>query len=102
MIVWLVYCHAGCSVHDVVDAVGLDLVDLFPPRERRGDRVGARPERHPIPADDVLRCLAREATYLLICAGDLLRGEAMTAAEADRLALAASRIRAGMTAGGIA
>lgn len=26
----LVHCHAGCAVHDVVSALGLDLADLFP------------------------------------------------------------------------
>ena len=29
----LVHCFAGCSAHEIVSAVGLDLSDLFPPRE---------------------------------------------------------------------
>ena len=32
----LIHCFAGCSVHDVVGAVGLDIADLFPPRESDG------------------------------------------------------------------
>ena len=32
----LVRCFAGCSVDEVVGAVGLDLADLFPPRESHG------------------------------------------------------------------
>ena len=47
----LVHCFAGCSVPEIVQAVGLELSDLFPPR-LNGDH--ARPERRPFPAADVL------------------------------------------------
>lgn len=30
----LVYCHAGCTVAEVATALGLRMVDLFPPRQR--------------------------------------------------------------------
>lgn len=29
----LVHCHAGCPVHEVVDALGMELADLFPARQ---------------------------------------------------------------------
>jgi hypothetical protein len=28
----LLKCHAGCSINEVVDAIGLEIRDLFPPR----------------------------------------------------------------------
>jgi putative DNA primase/helicase len=31
----LLYCHAGCSIDDIVDALDLTLADLFPGSPRR-------------------------------------------------------------------
>ncbi len=30
----LIYCYAGCSVHEVCAAVQIDVADLFPPTDR--------------------------------------------------------------------
>lgn len=32
----LFHCHAGCSVDEIMDALGIDLSDLFPPRTDDG------------------------------------------------------------------
>lgn len=40
----LIHCHAGCYVNEVVDAVGLNITDLFPPRQDRGKPVRRRPD----------------------------------------------------------
>ena len=50
----LVHCFAGCTVHEVVSAVGLELTDLFPPRPADPAYAG-RPVRRPFPAADILR-----------------------------------------------
>jgi hypothetical protein len=31
----LLFCHAGCTIHDVVASLGLELSDLFIERRRR-------------------------------------------------------------------
>jgi hypothetical protein len=95
----LVHCFAGCSVHEVVSAVGLELTDLFPPREIEGGK--GKPERRPFPAADILRAIAFESTLVLIAAADLLAGNPFNETDRARLALAASRIQAALTAGGI-
>ena len=41
----LVHCHAGCSAHDVMAALGLSLRDLFP--EPLGDYLAAKKHREP-------------------------------------------------------
>lgn len=43
----LVYCFAGCGVEAIVASVGLDLADLFPPREKLTSnyRVDPKPPR---------------------------------------------------------
>ena len=58
-------------------------------------------ERRPFPAVDCLRAIASESTLVLIAAADLQAGRIPTDADRARLALAASRIAAALTAGGI-
>jgi len=44
----LVHCHAGCTVNNIVEAMGLTLADLFPPSKSR-DRheIGRRTHNYP-------------------------------------------------------
>lgn len=87
----LLKCWAGCGAADVVAAVGLELRDLFPPRI--DDRPPLR--KHERWASvDVLRCLAHEVVIVLVAAEATGRGEALTDADRDRLAVAAGRLRA--------
>lgn len=94
----LVHCFAGCSVHEVVQAAGLELADLFPPRLGADH---ARPERRPFPAADVLRAIAFESLVVSAAAAALLAGEPFGVADRERLMLAVSRINAALTAAGV-
>ncbi len=89
----LIHCFAGCSVHEVVDAVGLDISDLFPPREHHG-----KPERRPFPAMDALRGIAFEALVVSAAASALLAGHPFTPADRERLSMAATRIQSALSA----
>ena len=92
----LVYCFAGCSIHEVLTAVDMDMADLFPPRQHHG-----KPERRPFPAVDVLRCIAFESLVVAAAAAALLAGEPFGPAERERLILAASRIQGALSAAGV-
>lgn len=93
----LIHCFGGCSVHEVLGAVGLDMAALFPPRE-----IGHhKPERRPFPAADVLRAIGFESLVVCAAAVTMLTGEAFTEADRDRLILATERIQAGLTAAGV-
>ena len=94
----LVHCFAGCSVHEIVQAAGIELGDLFPPRP---GSVHSRPERRPFPATDVLRAVAFEALVVSAAAAALLAGEPFDQSERARLILAAARINAALTAAGV-
>lgn len=94
----LVHCFAGCSVHEIVQAAGLELADLFPPRPGADH---SRPERQPFPAADVLRAVAFESLVVSAAAASLLAGEPFGVADRERLILAVSRINAAMTAAGV-
>ena len=89
----LLHCFAGCSVHEVVDALGLELSDLFP---QRPDGHAGKPERRPFSSDDALRCVDFEATVIYLCASDMSKGRALSDAERERLLLACGRINTAM------
>lgn len=93
----LVHCFAGCSVHEVLDAVGLDMAALFPPSEIQHGKI----ERRPFPAADVLRAVGFEALVVCAAAVTMVAEEAFTPADRDRLILATERIQAGLTAAGV-
>ena len=92
----LLHCFAGCTALEIIDAVGLEMSDLFPPRQHHG-----KPERRPFPAADVLRALAAEALVVASCGVSML-AERFTDADRERLILAVSRIQAGLAASGVA
>ena len=96
----LVHCFAGCSVHEVVGAVGLELSDLFPPRAADPAHVG-KPERRPFPAADILRAIGFEALVVACAASAMLAGEPFTQTDRDRLMLAVGRIQSALDAGAL-
>lgn len=89
----LIHCFAGCSVHKVVGAIGLEISDLFPPRESYG-----KPERRPFPAMDALRGIAFEALVVSAAASALLAGHPFTQVDRERLSMAAARIQSALSA----
>jgi hypothetical protein len=89
---------AGCSVHEIVQAVGLDIAELFPPRALDQRTL---PERRPFPAADVLRAVAFESLVVSAAAAALLAGEPFGEADRARLVLAAARINGAVTAAGV-
>ena len=93
----LVHCFAGCSVHEIVSAVGLELTNLFPPR----DSQHFKSERRPFPAADILRAIAFEALVVAVAGSAMLAGEPFNAVDRDRLFMAVSRIHAALNAGGL-
>lgn len=92
----LVHDHGGSTVYEILDAIGLDISDLFPPRQTYG-----RPERRPFPAADALRAIGYEALVVSAAAVTLLSGEPFTPADRERLILAASRIQGAISAAGL-
>lgn len=93
----LLHCFAGCSVHDVLAAVVLDISDLFPPREIQQ----GKPERRPFPAADVLRAIGFEALVVASAGVSLLAGQPFSQVDRERLILAVHRIQSALTAAGV-
>lgn len=96
----LVHCFAGCTAHEVVSAVGLELTDLFPPRPADPAHA-SKPERRPFPAADILRAIGFEALVVACAASAMLAGQPFTQFDRDRLMLAVGRIQSALDAGGL-
>ncbi len=94
----LVHCFSGCSVYEVLGAVGLTFDDLFPQKTEQNFVKG---ERRPFPAADILRAVAGEAQFVYLCAHAVSKGETLLEQDLARLLVAASRIQAGLHAGGL-
>jgi len=90
----LVKCFAGCSVEEVLHAVGLELDALYPEK-----LIGhcLHPERRPFSARDILEAVGNEALIVSVAASTIARGETLVEDDCERLMLASRRLQ---TAGG--
>jgi len=90
----LLHCFAGCETLSVVQALGMDMTDLFPPDNKRRDYpIEGKPKLKPaFYASDLIRILAFEALVVSICASDLRKGRKLTDEDSERLKVAQQRI----------
>lgn len=97
----LMYCHAGCSVNEILDAMGLTIDALFP--ERNQHTVGhSRPmQTARFPYAEVMRAISHEALVAAIGATAAASGP-ITETDRQRIVLAADRIRSALNAAGMA
>ncbi len=86
----LMHCFAGCPVTEVVAALGLQMSDLFPPRQL----CGREPKRTTrlLTAGHALELLEREAHLVAVAAANLQRGVKLNQDDLDRIMQAAGRI----------
>lgn len=95
----LLRCFAGCSVHEVVAAVGMNLADLFPPRAAEPWQT-CKPFKRPFDALGALQALSDDALVVALCASALARGEAIAGSDRQRLLDSVSRIQNALDACG--
>ena len=92
----LVHCFAGCQVHDVLAAVGLQVSDLFARRDLRSMSPAERSQLRQAAMlpnwRSALEVLVTEANVVLIGACQLGDGAPLDDTDLDRLRVAALRI----------
>ena len=87
----LLHCFAECETRAILDAIGLQLRDLYPqPIGHAVPSVRDRSHWHGTRA--ALEVLRDEARIILISASDVVEGRPLQAADAERVATAAARI----------
>lgn len=96
----LIHCFAGCSAHEVVAAIGLEITDLFPPPPADPARFG-KPERRPFPTPDAFRAVAFEVTIVGVAGAAIVAGEPFSKYDKERLVVAVGRINDALTAAGL-
>ena len=87
----LIRCWKGCDVAAVVDALGLQLHELFPPNPKSSPPLK---RRGLLTAAQALEVIAFECLLTWTAAFNLANGHALTTDDLDRLAIAAQRIQA--------
>lgn len=92
----LLKCHAGCGAADIVGALGLQLRDLFPTTGGEPRKSGKPNHWHSM--REAMQTLHKEVLICAIAADNAARGEPLTEQDAERVALAAGRIRAAIEA----
>lgn len=87
------HCFAGCSVDEIVGALGLQLEDLFP--SRTATPGGGRPaDRRPYSSRQVVEALQHELRVAWVILTDLAAGKEPTAADRRRAGIARERCTA--------
>ena len=89
----LLHCFAGCGAAEVLDALGMEFSELYPPKIT-GDYL-PKP-RKPWNASDVLTALALEVLVAWNCAKQMATGEPLNEQDRERLLLSASRLQKGL------
>lgn len=86
----LLHCFAGCEAAEIVGAMGLELHDLFPPK----DKPTGAPKRiaNLLTTGQALELLAKESLFVAVAIGNYFHGVTVTKKDLDRLTTAAGRI----------
>ena len=90
----LLHCHAGCDVHAVLDAIGLQPADLFPPRPSDYPHL---PDRHRprtprVPWPDLFQAIGRDLRVCSLAFSDLAAGKPFTPTDAATIARLAGHL----------
>ena len=90
----LIHCFAGCETLSVVQALGMDMTDLFPPdNKRREYPVEGKPKmKAAFYASDLMRIISFEALVVSICAYDMSQGKKLSEGDRERMKLSQQRI----------
>lgn len=94
----LTHCHGGCSVHEVVAALGLELSDLFPARQieyphhaPKGGIIGRNRIKR-IPWRDLFEAIQRDLTVCSLAFTDLAKGKTFSQSDAATIARTANHL----------
>lgn len=80
----LIHCFAGCSVADIVDSVGLTMVDLFPAPLDRSVHV-IKGNKHAFNAREAVSYMAQQSLFVAACCVVLREQGFLPEKDKDRL-----------------
>lgn len=77
----LLKCWAGCSANDVVNAVGMEMTDLFPDTQKHH----VAPVKRPFSADQAAKTIASDAMTIATAAAKLRKSEPLSQDDIDEV-----------------
>lgn len=86
----LLHCFAGCPVDRVLDVLGLQVQDLFPPRPT-APGAGTKPTPRPFSVIDLINALSAELRVVWVVLTDIVNDKPL--AEGDRRRAGVARER---------
>lgn len=94
----LIHCFAGCETLSVLQALGMDMADLFPPDSKRREYpIEGMPKiKSAFYASDLMRIISFEALVVSICAYDMSQGKKLSESDRTRLKISHQRIEEAM------
>ena len=88
----LMHCFAGCSIDEILDALGCEMSEIMPPIEPRHISHFLKPLRQKFYPADILRMMHNEAVIVGLAAIDIKNGKPLSEQDHERLIKAISRI----------
>jgi hypothetical protein len=86
----LLKCFGGCSVQEIVGAIGMDIGELFPPDDKLSHH---KPKvKNSFYATDLLRVIEFESVLVSVAASNIANGIKLTDNDRSRLRKAQERI----------
>ena len=79
----LIHCFSGCDVSQVLQAMGLQMADLFP--DRLANSYAAKPRIPKFSAYELFPLLVQEAVILALAWSDLLAGKVLSESDQQRV-----------------
>ncbi|WP_396189630.1 hypothetical protein [Flavobacterium sp.] len=94
----LIHDFGGATPSEVLDAIGMEMTDLFP---HKTDAHSVKPIRQGINPYDALRCVADDALVVLVSARMTLNGEKLAESDMERLAKSVEVLQGALGAVGV-
>ena len=86
----LIYCFAGCDIHAITSALGIDLSDLYP--KPLGHAVKGIKRHRLVSPSQALEIINADALFVAVTACDLARESIISDTIKEKLLLAVGRI----------
>ena len=94
----LLHDFGGSTPSEILDAIGLELSDLFPPKT---DAHSVKPTRQGVNPYDAIRATAADALVVLVAARMTINGEQLAESDMERLAKSVENLQWALVAVGV-